>query len=452
VRLDRRGPASAFLSFSTIRTLRCPPIGSLPKQQARGNVDAQWCRLSIQDERWPPLFDPLHQGGFSGVLRENFHAGPARSMMGPRIKTISSGSLFSFVGPLTTSLAICRRSHFEARSCPAVSRNLAWDSALSVARSIAPAHVPKIAPPCFANFAIASARPSSWRNCNCVVLSPRAESTRHNLRVDPACAPLAVSAPSRASIAACASKSPCTARIPIFTSFTPHSLCARPNLLPAARRQHVLLFHLTNVQSAHGFAQLFVSFEHHVGILEVGRCFHYGLRPHLGSLDLKMPDPTNTASAPRAPHQRCVCRSGNAARGKIRHRQLAGFGDLAKPVREARSALWLRRINSSSRWWSAFHLADDRAHVPTASTTFPTRFAWCRIIAAPSAMRRTLRPHCARRKQTVRGIVLPDVILFVGGREHFALVDEYHFRACNTSASAKCPMRTLAITESSRWP
>src|SRR5258708_6590790 len=62
VRLARGGLASAFLSFSTIRTLGCPPMGSLPKQQARGNVDAQWCRLSILDERWPPLSDPVAPG------------------------------------------------------------------------------------------------------------------------------------------------------------------------------------------------------------------------------------------------------------------------------------------------------------------------------------------------------------------------------------------------------
>ena len=43
-------------------------------------------------------------------------------------------------------------------------------------------------------------------------------------------------------------------------------------------------------------------------------------------------------------------------------------------------------------------------------------------------------------------IVLPDVIFFVGRGEHFALVDEIHFERLEHAASAKCPMRTLAIT------
>src|SRR5229473_6004722 len=155
----------------------------------------------------------------------------------------------------------------------------------SVASSIAPAHVPKIAPPSFANFPIASAKPSSRKNCNCVVLSPPGRIKPSQPSRSAGVRTSTDSALSRANIAACASKSPCTARIPIFTLFT-HILFvgAQPatagaptvqaeKTSPTARRQHVLLFHLTNVQSAHGFAQLFVSFEHHLGVLEVRRRF-----------------------------------------------------------------------------------------------------------------------------------------------------------------------------------
>src|SRR5229473_4919510 len=50
VRLECRAPESAFFSFPTFRTSRCPPVDSFPPPQERGNVHAQWCRLSIQDE------------------------------------------------------------------------------------------------------------------------------------------------------------------------------------------------------------------------------------------------------------------------------------------------------------------------------------------------------------------------------------------------------------------
>src|SRR5258706_11615277 len=54
VRLECRAPESAFFSFSTFRTLRCPPLDLFPPQRALGNVHARWCRLSIQDGTWPP--------------------------------------------------------------------------------------------------------------------------------------------------------------------------------------------------------------------------------------------------------------------------------------------------------------------------------------------------------------------------------------------------------------
>src|SRR5256884_9995842 len=50
---------------------------------------------------------------------------------------------------------------------------------------------------------------------------------------------------------------------------------------PSPRRKHVLLFHLPDIQSPHGFAQLFVSFEHNLRIIEMRRRLYHRLRPHL---------------------------------------------------------------------------------------------------------------------------------------------------------------------------
>src|SRR5258708_12747688 len=97
------------------------------------------------------------------------------------------------------------------------------------------------------------------------------------------------------------------------------------DLSPATRREHVLFFHLTNVQSAHGFAQLFVSFEHHLGVLEVGRCFHYGLRPHLGIAGLKDARSDEYRFRPHSPPQPSPSPTANPPPAKIRHTPLPAF-------------------------------------------------------------------------------------------------------------------------------
>jgi len=171
------------------------------------------------------IIDPAGPGRVSGVLRENFHARPARSMMGPRDKDHFERLALQFRGPLTTSLAICPPVAISSTVMSAVSRNLAWDSALP-SRGVSPRACPKIAPPCFANFAIASARPSSWRNCNCVVLSPgqnQPVTTFELIRR----AHLCVSHPAAPAFPHALLEVSLHGQNSIFNSFTPHSLCAR---------------------------------------------------------------------------------------------------------------------------------------------------------------------------------------------------------------------------------
>src|SRR4029077_15820166 len=195
-----------------------------------------------------------------------------------------------------------------------------------VARSMAPAHVPKIAPPCFANFSIASARPSSRKNCNCVVLSPPGRIKPSQPMSCTGVRTSALSAPSRASIAACASKSPCTAKIPIFTHVlhvffvgAQHAAPLPPkskmhdNRSPSARRKHVLLVHLPDIESAHCFAKLFVSFEHSLRVFEMRRRLHDCLRPHFWIAGLEDAGSDEHRFRAQPPHQRRIRRSCNPA-------------------------------------------------------------------------------------------------------------------------------------------
>ena len=67
-----------------------------------------------------------------------------------------------------------------------------------------------------------------------------------------------------------------------------------------------------------------------------------------GSSDLKIPEPTKTASAPKLHHERGVGGSSDSARGEIRHRQ---FSVLATPRTSSSGApsSFATCMNSSSR-------------------------------------------------------------------------------------------------------
>jgi hypothetical protein len=75
------------------------------------------------------------------------------------------------------------------------------------------------------------------------------------------------------------------------------------------------------------------------------------------------------------------------------------------------------------------HLADNRAHVPhrfhdvaRARLAFGANH---RRAFRNASQRFTQIPRAAHKRHAI--IVLPHMILFVGGGQHFALVDEIHF-------------------------
>src|SRR6516164_1213019 len=219
-----------------------------------------------------------------------------------------------------------------------------------LASRMAPAQVPRMAPPSSENFRTALNRPSSRRNWSCVVLSPPGRTMPSQPSRSATVRNSTVSAPRRCRAAAWASKSPWTARIPIF------SVCGS------------IPFHLVQSGAEMPHPQQCSRAEYFLALL--------------------------TSRAWRAcPFLRVAVHQYQAS---------------LLPVREA------------------LHLTDDRAHVahrfhhvPRAGFTLGAdqRRAFR---DAPCGFAQVARS--ANERHTV--IMLPNMILLVGGRQHFALVNE----------------------------
>ena len=148
-----------------------------------------------------------------------------------------------------------------------------------------------------------------------------------------------------------------------------------------------------------------------------------------GSLDLKMPEPTKTASAPRL--------RTNAASAGVAIPPAEKFGtgslpDLATARTKssgAPSSLAKRMISSSRSVVRRFISLTMVRMWRTASTTLPgAGFALGanhRRAFGDAAERFAEIARAANERDAI--VVLPDVILFVGGSKHFALVDEIDF-------------------------
>src|SRR5713226_6316865 len=167
-----------------------------------------------------------------------------------------------------------------------------------------------------------------------------------------------------------------------------------------------------------------------------------------GSLDLKIPEPTKTASAPR-------CRTKAASAG-VAIPPAEKFGTGSLPVcatwrihsSGAPSSLALC-ASSSSRSVVSLRISPTIARMwRTASTTLPEPASpLVRIIAAPSAIRRSASPRfrAPQTKGTRKSCFQMWFSSSAGVSTSLSSMKSTS-SACSTSASAKCPMRTLAIT------
>src|SRR5216683_2522467 len=369
-------------------------------------------------------------------------SGPTRSKIGPRMKTISIGSGFDEEGPLTTSLCTCRPYPLRSTVMSSKPSDSCWGFFTSVASRIAPAHVPKMALSSAANFLIASYKPSSCRNCNCVVLSPPGRINPSQLSSSAGVRTSTVSMAMPASMAACAAKSPCTAKIPIFTSHQirgapfsfPLAQPFRPALLTAAsppsRRQQILLFELPHIKAAHGLAQFFVRFQHRLRVFKMRGRLHHRLRASFRIAGFENPRADKYCLGSQAAHQRSIRRRRDSARREIRYRQFARLRHLANQIQRRAEFLCFMHQFVVAHGGEPLHLTHNRAHVPH------RLYYIARAGFALGANHRRAFRHAAQRfTQIARAtnerhaeIMLPDVILFIGGSQNFAFVDKIHFK------------------------
>src|SRR5215472_5153808 len=134
-------------------------------------------------------------------------------------------------------------------------------------------------------------------------------------------------------------------------------------------------------------------------------------------------------SSPRMASPNSSCASSTAC-GKIRHRQFPGLCDLTHKLEWRAQFLRFAHQFVVAHGGELFHVAHDRAHVPhgfhyVAGAGFALRTNHRRALAdAPQRFAQVARP--AHKRNAI--IMLPDVILFIGGSENFAFVYEVDFQ------------------------
>ena len=150
-----------------------------------------------------------------------------------------------------------------------------------------------------------------------------------------------------------------------------------------------------------------------------------------GSLDLKMPEPTKTASAPSWRTRAASAGVAMPPAEKFGTGSLPSARDFADQFE--RRAKFLGDVSQLviAQRGQAAHFAGDGAHVPhgfddVARSGFALGANHGRAFGdAPQRFAQIARAADERHLE----VVLPDVIFLVGGRENFALVDEIHFQS-----------------------
>ncbi len=170
--------------------------------------------------------------------------------------------------------------------------------------------------------------------------------------------------------------------------------------------------------------------EHRFGIFKVCVRFHHGLGARFGIAGLENARPDKHRLGAQLAHQRGVRGGRDSARRKIRHRQFPGLRDLPNELeRRAQFLCFMHQLIVAHRG-EFLHLAHDRAHMPhsfhhVAGTRFALGANHRRTFAdAPQRLAQIAR--AAHERHAV--IVLPNMVFFIGRRQHFALIDEVHFQ------------------------
>ena len=165
-----------------------------------------------------------------------------------------------------------------------------------------------------------------------------------------------------------------------------------------------------------------------LGVPVVGHGLHDGrARAWQGRRDLKMPEPTNTPSAPSCIMRAASAGVGHAAGGEVHHGERARLVHLAQQLHGHLQALRLLEQlvvgagRPRARIWA--HVSGACGARPAPRRRCPARPS-CGSSLAPSAMRRSASPRSrAPHTNGTAKRVLVDVVHVVGGGEHLALVD-----------------------------
>src|SRR5579859_677074 len=104
------------------------------------------------------------------------------------------------------------------------------------------------------------------------------------------------------------------------------------NPLPPARREHVLLFKLAHINAAHRFAKLLMRLKDCFRIVEVCRSLYNSLGARFRIAGLEDARAHENRFRTKSADERRIRRCGDAASGKIRHRQFARLGNLADQI------------------------------------------------------------------------------------------------------------------------
>src|SRR3989337_801151 len=207
----------------------------------------------------------------------------------------------------------------------------------SRARTMRPAHVPKIGLPSAWNFSSAGTNRPASMSFSSVVLSPPGTIRPSTASSSSGVRTSADSTPTRSSAFPCSAKSPWSARTPIFI-VSPVIVRARAlpaqsfrggglrkggggppaELLPAPGLEQVLLGQLRRLDAGHRLSQLFGDLRQHLGILVVRRRLDDGPGPAGRIRRLENPRAHEDRLGPELHHQSGVRGGGDPAGREVR--------------------------------------------------------------------------------------------------------------------------------------
>src|SRR4051812_38268670 len=234
-----------------------------------------------------------------------------------------------------------------------------------------PAHVPRIGRPCSACSVIAGSRPSRSIAFVIVVLSPPGITSPSRSTSPCGVRTSTGSAPSEASISACAAKSPWLASTPMRNRVGPPLSggnapegATKGVLGPALLQQLALGREPRDIVAAHGLTKLDRGAGDALRILEVGRCLDDSPGATVGILRLEDPGTDEVALGAQLHHERRVGRRRDAAGAEQRHGKPARLGDLAHNLHRRAELLGLGAELLAFRRAETLDAAPDSAQVP----------------------------------------------------------------------------------------